>query len=165
MAEIVQAGDPVLKRRAVEVPKADFGSKLLGQLLAEMRRTLDSQDDGVALAAPQIAVSLRIFVVSPKIFEDPKKARHLIYINPKITARSKKKLVVPEGCLSVRGVWGETKRSEKVTVEAYDEHGKKFVRSGTELLAQIFQHEIDHLDGILFVDHAKNLQKVEPTND
>ena len=79
---------------------------------------------------------------------------------------SKKRQILDEGCLSVRPLFGKVERSEKATVTAYDENGKKFTRGGSGLLAQIFQHEIDHLNGILFIDKATDLKEQPPnTND
>ncbi|MCE9585067.1 peptide deformylase [Candidatus Nomurabacteria bacterium] len=177
MIEIVQKGNNVLSTVAKEVPIADIGKPKLKKILKDMKDALDSQGDGVAIAAPQIGVSLRIFVVAGKVFDKnflentpsldiPQNKKddlsHLVFINPKISKLSKEKKWVPEGCLSVRWLYGETHRSKKATVTAYDENGKKFTRGGSGLLAQIFQHETDHLNGILFVDHAKNLKEEHP---
>ncbi len=138
-----------------------------------MGSALESQGDGVAIAAPQIGVPLRIFVVSGKIFSQhfkrgegipkgEKPPKDLIFINPKISKLSREKVWVPEGCLSVRWLYGKTHRSVKATISALDENGKKFTRGGSGLLAQIFQHETDHLNGILFTDHAKDLKEEKP---
>ena len=127
-----------------------------------MSETLAKEDDGVARAAPQVALPLRIFIISGKIFtleEDKKIKPDLVFINPKITSLSKTKQEMDEGCLSVRWHFGQVKRSRKATVEAYDINGKKFSRSGTGLVAQIFQHEMDHLDGHLFTEKVKNLRE------
>jgi peptide deformylase len=78
----------------------------------------------------------------------------LVFINPELVRASKKVSKLSEGCLSVRGIFGMTKRNEKVSIRAYDREGKRFVWNGTGLIAQIFQHEMDHLEGILFTDHA-----------
>ena len=138
-----------------------------------MKKVLATAQDGVALAAPQIGEPWQIFVVSSKAFEGEDKGEKilstdksdLVFINPTIkrTSRAKEKLV--EGCLSVRGIYGTTRRHERVSVEAYDERGKKFVRHASGLMAQIFQHEIDHLKGILFIDTAKDLHEVSPDSD
>ena|SRR3990167_2850598 len=90
------------------------------------------------------------------------KIKNLIFINPKISKLSRERTWVPEGCLSVRPLYGKTFRSTKATVEAYDETGKKFTRGASGLLAQIFQHETDHLNGILFIDHAKDIKAEQP---
>ena len=88
--------------------------------------------------------------------------RDLIFINPKISKLSREKDWVPEGCLSVRWLYGQTFRSKKALITAYDEKGKKFTRGASGLLAQIFQHETDHLNGILFIDHAKDIKEELP---
>lgn len=88
--------------------------------------------------------------------------KDLIFINPKISKLSKEKAWLPEGCLSVRWLYGRTLRSKKATATAYDENGKKFTRGASGLLAQIFQHETDHLNGILFIDHAKEVREELP---
>jgi peptide deformylase len=172
MIKILQQDNPILRKTAHEVLLKDIGSKKIQNILDDMSQALIEQGDGVAIAAPQIGVSLRIFVVSGKIFEEDfirgeikkKKSIHkdIVFINPIITKRSKDKKALPEGCLSVRWLYGMTKRATKCTVEAYDDSGKQFVYAGTGLMAQIFQHEIDHLDGILFSDHAKDLKDMPP---
>ena len=84
----------------------------------------------------------------------------LVFINPKIVKTSKNKQELEEGCLSVRYVYGKVIRPEKASIEAYDENGKKFSRGFSGLFAQIVQHETDHLNGILFIDKAKDLQEI-----
>ena len=87
----------------------------------------------------------------------------LVFINPVLTKMSKeKKWMEGEGCLSVRWVYGKVQRSTKVTIRAYDEFGRAFERGAGGLLAHIFQHEVDHLNGILFIDTAKDLEEVDP---
>ncbi|MBI3888666.1 peptide deformylase [Candidatus Nomurabacteria bacterium] len=85
-----------------------------------------------------------------------------MFINPKISKLSRDKVWVPEGCLSVRWLYGKTYRSTKATIAAYNENGKKFTRGASGLLAQIFQHETDHLNGILFIDHAIDIKEELP---
>src|ERR1035437_6851537 len=152
MSNIVQKEEKVLRQTAKEVPKEDISKPKIKKVLKEMANALKSQEDGVAIAAPQIGISLRIFLVSGKIFEedfaknrterlleprpdletlkksDLKKEnlKHLVFINPKILKLSKEQKWMPEGCLSVRWLYGQTHRSTKVTVEALDENGKKF---------------------------------------
>lgn len=172
---IVQKEDPVLRAHAKQVPLSEIGTKKLNDILAMMKKALDAEADGVAIAAPQIGVSLRIFIVSGKAFAiearndgtettKPPSGEYpdMICINPEITKRSKKKVRVPEGCLSVRWLYGNTLRNEKATIKARDQHGKLFTYGGSGLIAQIFQHETDHLDGILFIDHAKNIEELPP---
>ena len=164
MAEIVQNGDPVLRAVATSVPVAKIGSLKIQKVLGDMRAALAKCEDGVALAAPQIGVSLRIFIVSPKAYEDGENldGEPLVYINPRITKLSSKKDELDEGCLSVRNTYGLIERSQRATIEAYDEYGEKFTRGAGGLLAEIFQHEVDHLEGALFIDRARDLRYVPP---
>ncbi len=173
MVKIVQKENLVLRQKAKEVPKSLIGTGALSKIISDMKKALDGQDDGVAIAAPQIGVSYRIFVVSGKIFhpdfsEDrpinqiEKKHDDIIFINPKITKLSKRKRLMPEGCLSVRWIYGNVERSTQATISALDEGGKKFVRGASGILAQIFQHETDHLDGVLFIDKAQDMEEVPP---
>ena len=169
---IVQKEEQVLRVIAKDIPINEIGSTKITKMLAEMMLALDKCEDGVALAAPQIGVSLRIFVVSPKAFimqnsgdgdsttPKVKPTDKLIYINPLITKKSSKKVTLDEGCLSVKGTFGKIKRHEKVTITAYDELGNKFSRGASGLLAEIYQHETDHLDGKLFIDTATDLVEV-----
>ncbi|MBI2100013.1 MAG: peptide deformylase [Candidatus Vogelbacteria bacterium] len=155
--KILQKSDRRLRQISKPVPPEEIGSQTVQDILARMSRVLATQADGVALAAPQIGEHLRLFIVGGE--------PELVFINPEITKLSKKKHLVEEGCLSVRWLYGEVKRAEKVRVTAYDAAGKKFVRHASGLMAQIFQHEIDHLDGILFIDKAKNLHEIKPEHD
>jgi peptide deformylase len=177
--KIVQQDSKVLHKIAKEVLLGEIKTPKIKKVLKEMSASLLEQNDGVAIAAPQIGYSLRIFVVSGKIFskdfvrgkgkvgtEDkekkPVQIKDVVFINPKISKLSKDKDWMPEGCLSVRWLYGRTYRSKKATVTAYDENGKKFTRGASGLLAQIFQHETDHLNGILFTDHAKDIKEELP---
>ncbi len=170
MKPIIQNGDPVLRKIAKPILVKDITSPKIVKIIKEMHQALESQSDGVAIAAPQIGYSVRIFVVSGKIFEKnfsrgaslPKGEKQtipdMVCINPVITKLSKKKDWKQEGCLSVRPLWGEVERSLNASIEAYDEQGKKFTRGAGGLLAHIFQHETDHLNGILFIDHARHIK-------
>lgn len=167
--KIIQKENPILRMQAQEVPEKAITSKKIKKVIADMKKQLATQADGVAIAAPQIGQSFRIFVVSGKIFEDAwkrgvgmpedieKQIPDAVYINPVITKLSKKKKWMHEGCLSVRPLWGEVERSINATITAYDENGNKFTRGAGGLLAHIFQHETDHLDGILFIDKARDV--------
>ncbi len=161
MKKIVQQENPVLRATAEEVDISSITKSDIQKIIKEMFEALETQKDGVALAAPQIAYSKRIFVISPQVLETNVNLP-LVYINPIIIKRSKDKKNMEEGCLSCRWWYGKTKRSSRVAVKAYDENGKEFTVEGRGLVAQIFQHEIDHLNGVLFIDHAKDLKEVEP---
>jgi peptide deformylase len=119
--------------------------------------------NGVAIAAPQIGVPLRIFLVHSTSTDKREKGilPEIIAINPTIVKLSRKKHIVGEGCLSVGDDYGAVKRSTHATLRAYDEKGNEYERGASGLLAQIFQHEVDHLDGILFVDKAEKVWNKE----
>lgn len=168
---IVQKEDPVLRREAAPVPAALIPSEKIRGVIADMKSALASQPDGVAIAAPQIGAPLRIFIVSGKILgrlRSKKRAtesapeRDAVFINPTIKKISKKNLFMEEGCLSVRYLYGRVKRATRATVAAKDEQGKPFERGGSGILAQIFQHELDHLDGVLFTDKAIDVHELSP---
>lgn len=167
MKEIVQTGAPVLRETAADVPINEIVEPHIQTLLSDMRETLEKQKDGAALAAPQVGEPLRIFLLSERVFggdaetEYASKDPHLTFINPRLTKTSKRKVRVDEGCLSVRGTFGHVDRYERATVEAYDEHGQLFTRGASGLMAQAFQHEIDHLDGTLFIDKAYDMYEVD----
>ena len=158
--DIVQIGHKALHQSSPDVPLQEIESERIGSIIDRMRTALDATLDGVAIAAPQIGENVRIFLIHEKVFEEPGE-EDLVYINPVIIKASKKKKELDEGCLSVRGYYGKTQRHSQVTVRAYNEHGELFERGGGGLLAQIFQHEIDHLDGIVFTDHATGVEKIE----
>ena len=145
--EIRRAGDPVLKKQCQAVEKVTGKIK---KLLDDMAETMNAAD-GVGLAAPQVGVELRIVVIDV--------GEGLIeLINPVLLEKEgcQKGL---EGCLSVPGVFGQVERYEKVVVEALNRSGRKIRVTGSGLLARALQHEMDHLDGVLFVEKADSLQK------
>jgi peptide deformylase len=148
-----------LRQEARLIKNEEFGSPYLKEVISVMQSSLAKESDGVALAAPQIALPLSIFVVSPTAYPADAKWKPLVFINPRITKISKKTAVMQEGCLSVRWVYGKTTRSVSATVEAYDIQGNKFSYGGTGLIAHIFQHETDHLQGILFIDHGFDFEE------
>ena len=145
--EIRRAGDPVLKKQCQAVEKVTGKIK---KLLDDMAETMNAAD-GVGLAAPQVGVELRIVVIDV--------GEGLIeLINPVLLEKEgcQKGL---EGCLSVPGVFGQVERYEKVVVEGLNRSGRKIRVTGSGLLARALQHEMDHLDGVLFVEKADSLQK------
>jgi peptide deformylase len=177
MIEIVQNGNKVLRQKAKEIPISQITKPKIQKILKDMSTALHSQDDGVAIAAPQIGLPLRIFLVSGKIFDEDfirgkgstegilykkDRSKDSVFINPILKKISKDKKLMQEGCLSVRPLYGKVRRATRATVEAYDENGNKFIKEGSGLLAHIFQHETDHLEGILFIDKAKDLREINP---
>ena len=156
MSDIIQREHPVLRGIATAVPLEEIGTPKINAILKDMSATMAEQRDGVAIAAPQIGVPLRIFVVSGKLLAqaDPDfggDGKDLVFINPEIVKLSKDKKLVEEGCLSVRWLYGKIKRSTRASITAYNEKGEKIERGASGLLAQIFQHETDHLNGVLFI--------------
>lgn len=184
--------NPMLREVAREVPQAHIKSPHIRRLVADMKSLLAKEEYGVALAAPQVGEPLRIFVVSSRALardgrlpaqagnapdelkeeEDgkplsPAKGASLsgkdqVYINPVLLKLSRSKKKKHEGCLSIRGMWGEVLRAEKATLRAYDERGCVFTRGAAGFLAHVFQHEMDHLEGILYTDKATAVYD-EPT--
>jgi peptide deformylase len=167
MVTIVQSSDKILRQIAQEVPISEITSPKIQKIISDMKEAMGSQKDGVAIAAPQIGHGLRIVVVSDKILKEADVTyksigKDLVFINPKITKLSRDKHDVEEGCLSVRWKYGKVKRSVKTSIEGYNELGELVKRGASGLLAQVFQHECDHLDGILFTDTAYDVEDVPP---
>ncbi|PSO45965.1 MAG: peptide deformylase [Parcubacteria group bacterium SW_6_46_9] len=166
MPEIVQKNDDtdVLRATAELIQENEFGSEELKNILADMKEALHDTDDGVAIAAPQIGISKRIFLVRDTVFAergDLDTADHE-FINPELVNTSQATVELDEGCLSVRNTYGKVTRYKQATVRAYDISGDEFEVGGSGLLAQIFQQEIEHLDGTLFVDKARDLREIDP---
>ena len=160
MAKLVPENHPALHTIAEEVTADDFADGTVAKIVKGLRQAIKTYDvDGyaaVAIAAPQIGISKRIFLV-----EDQSKREDalptVIAINPKFTKLSKKTHEVSEGCLSVPDTYGIVRRHKNVIMQALDENGDEFERGAGGLLAQIFQHETDHLDGILFTEKAEKV--------
>lgn len=158
--------NPHLREHAHPVRREDIGSARLAGIIADMQRLLAAEEHGVALAAPQVGESIRLFIVSGRALaaaqdESAAPLPDQIYINPKLVKMSKTKTNKHEGCLSIKGYWGMVPRAEKATVRAFDERGRAFTRGASGFLAHIFQHELDHLDGILYTDKAVEFYKEE----
>ena len=153
LLEIKKAGDPVLKKISEPVEKI---TKRLRKLLDDMSDTMYA-GEGVGLAAPQIGESIRVIVV------DVDKKNRYDMINPVITHREGS-VVDNEGCLSCPDLFGDVERAEKIRVEYISRFGKKKTLEAEGLLARCIQHEIDHLDGKLFIDIATNITKGKRDN-
>lgn len=148
--DVVKAGHPVLKQIAEPV---EHVNKKLRALIDDMAETM-YETEGVGLAAPQVAVSKRIIVV-----DDHAGSGLIALINPEIT-HTEGSQVGPEGCLSAPGYFGDVERFDKITVKGIDPHNKKVTIKAEGFLARIFQHEIDHLEGHLFIEKATNLRLI-----
>jgi len=167
MINIVQSENPVLRKDAMPVKVKDILTDKIQNIISDMKEALSTQKDGVAIAAPQIGISLRIFVVSDSILKEADKdyksiGKDIVFINPEIVKLSRQKVDIEEGCLSVRWKYGKVKRSLKTTIKGYNENGEIVERGASGLLAQVFQHETDHLNGILFTDKAYDIEDIPP---
>jgi len=155
--EVIKLPHPTLRKKARDVH--DFGDEFQ-ELVEDMVETM-RVEDGVGLAAPQVNQSFRVVVVEypeDDSQEDaPKKL--FVMVNPEIVKRSEETILGIEGCLSVPDIVGEVERSEKVEVRGLNRYGKKMKVRTKGWLARVFQHEIDHLDGVLFVDRATQIWK------
>jgi peptide deformylase len=174
--------NPALREISREIPATDVPSPAIQSLIADMKSLLSKEEHGVALAAVQVGEPVRLFIVSGRALArgsrnapdedyddthdtDLPALPDQVYINPVLVKMSQRKTLKHEGCLSVRGKWGMVPRAEKATVRAFDEHGAPFTRGASGFLAHIFQHEMDHLDAILYTDKAKELYDEEPETD
>lgn len=148
--KIVVVGEPVLRQEAKKIKEI---TPQVEKLLNNLRDTLQASETGVGLAAPQIGISKCAIVID---FEGESYA----LLNPEIV-EAQGAIWETEGCLSVPGVMGEVRRAKRLVVQAWDQTGKEVTIEAEGLLARIFQHEIDHLHGILFIDRAENLKVVQ----
>lgn len=147
--------DPILRQKAKRVRNIDGSIK---KLVSNMIETLHADPGRVGLAAPQVGISLRVIVISI-----PEQA-DIVIINPEIVRRRGERMI-DEGCLSIPGYLGQVKHAESVTVKGRDQNGKEIRIKAEGLLAQALEHEIDHLNGVLYVDHLESqeqLRKIEP---
>jgi peptide deformylase len=162
LREIVTPPNPTLRKKAIKVRAVTPEIQTLADDMVETMR----QAPGVGLAAPQVDVSQRLIVVEyAEGSEDPEAPeptpKLYVVVNPEIVRRSPESIMGTEGCLSLPGLMGEVERHEWVTIKGLDRHGNPFKKKTRGWLARIFQHEIDHLDGILFIDRATEVWRIE----
>lgn len=150
---ILEFPDPRLRTKAAPVEAVRLTDASFQQLFDDMLETM-YEAPGIGLAASQVDVHQRFMVID--VSED--KTRPLVFVNPQITARQGEQ-VYQEGCLSVPGIYADVTRSDVITVEALDRHGKPFTLEADGVLAVCVQHEMDHLDGKLFVDYLSPLKR------
>lgn len=148
--KIIQENDPVLRKKSglVENPKSPEIQKLIADMIATMKKT-----NGAGLAAAQVGVSYRIFTVDVE-------NKVMVFINPEVKDFSDDKVPFEEGCLSVQKIWGPVIRPKKLTVKALNENGEPIKIRAKGLLARVIQHEMDHLNGTLFIDKAEKLYEI-----
>lgn len=154
--KVLTYGTPSLREKSKEVHKV---SKKVKELVKDLLDTLYSQN-GVGLAAPQIGENHRVFVIDTSTGDEP--LNPIVFINPKIIKKSGA-FLSHEGCLSFPEVYADVRRYSYVMVKAMDENGRQFVIEGKDasLLCKALQHEFDHLEGILFIDHVRNRFEIE----
>lgn len=178
--------NPVLRRKTEEISPGSIKTPRIQNLISGMKETLKKTTNGVGLAAPQIGESLRIFIVSEEAEEidkvknqrweekreewkrnntkpyEEREWNYYVYVNPTVKKISKKKLEGPEGCLSVPEKFGLVKRAEKISIQYFDETGKKLTRGFSKFFARVVQHELDHLNGTLFIDKVERMLESSP---
>ena len=150
---ILEFPDPRLRTKAVPVEPAQLAEPSFQQLFDDMFETM-YEAPGIGLAASQVDVHRRFMVID--VTED--KSRPLVFVNPEISAREGEQ-VYQEGCLSVPGIYADVTRSDSITVSALDRHGTPFTIEADGVLAVCIQHEMDHLEGKLFVDYLSPLKR------
>ena len=151
--KILKYGEPILEQAAD--PVTEFDTPELQELIADMWETMYASK-GVGLAAPQIGIAKRISVIDTSVGED--ESKKVVIINPEVLSKEGSQ-TGEEGCLSIPGFREPLTRANKVTVRAQNEKGEAVELDGEELLARAFQHEIDHLNGILFIAHLSALKR------
>jgi len=153
--EIITDGHPTLRKVAKKVNPEELNDPLFQQLIDDMFETM-YHAPGIGLAAPQVNVGKRLFVVDLQIDDEPEHGP-LVVVNPKFTV-TEGEIESVEGCLSVPGMIGDLTRFERVVCSGLDRHGKKIELEGSGLFGRCLQHEMDHLDGVLYIDKAKNIR-------
>lgn len=151
--QVLTTPNEKLREVSKEIKKEQLSDKDLQKLFDNLIETMQ-KEDGVGIAAPQVGKQIRAIVVTRATGPE-------IYINPEITRRSLRKQKGEEGCLSVPNLRGIVERYRSVSIKALDRNGNPLSIDASDLDAVIFQHEIDHLDGILFIDRAKNIYQFE----
>ena len=184
--EIIITPNKVLRQEAKEVAPEAIKTSKIQHLILDMKETLKKTPNGVGLAAPQVGESLRVFIVSEEAEEidkvknqrwekkreewkrnntkpyEEKEWKYYVFMNPTVKKTAKKKLEGPEGCLSVPEKFGLVRRAEKITIQYFDETGQKLTRGFTKFFARVVQHELDHLNGTLFIDKAEKILETSP---
>lgn len=152
---IVLFGDPVLRKRGLDIP---VGSDIK-ELVADMFETMRAAS-GVGLAAPQIGKSLRIFIVDSKpMHDDNEEPLTAAFINPEILEEDGEQWAFEEGCLSIPGIREDVKRESFIKIKYYDEDWNEHIEEFDDIKARIIQHEYDHIEGILFTDYVSPFKK------
>ena len=161
-----------LRQKTADFDFKEFTKKEINELIKKMRETM-TKAVGIGLSANQVGLNLRFFVaqISDKplkrdennkvIMAPPELMKFYAIFNPEIIKFSEEKIVMEEGCLSVPGIYGLVERPARITLVGRDENNKKIKIKASGILARVFQHESDHLKGVLFIDKASNIHKIE----
>lgn len=142
--KIITQPNPILRKKSKEINLKNIQTSAFAELISAMEKTM-LKTDGAGLAASQIGKNIRLAIINSQ--DGP-----LCLINPKMIRKSWLKELGQEGCLSIPGIFGQVKRHKKITLLYYDKAGKKIRKTAQGLMARVMQHELDHLDGILFID-------------
>lgn len=166
MLQVLTLPNPILRNRSSELDLLTLKEKKQQALIDALIKTMHD-DDGIGIAAPQVGASIRMIVVGKEALKETKNPKQflpadMVLINPSLTGHGRKTGWMQEGCLSVPGVFGDVERFIEIQVQGLDRFGNALSFDATDFFARVLQHEIDHLDGILFVDKAKNI--VHATN-
>lgn len=156
--KLITYPNPILEKQAVKLDDNDFNSQELG-ILCDLMKKYINKYDGIGLAAPQINVSAQVILIAPK------KDEMFFLVNPEITHFSNEKVLASEGCLSFPKIFGNVLRSDEVEVSAYNEKGEQIKMQAKGLVARVIQHEVDHLNGELFVDKVEKITHGEEILD
>lgn len=169
MLPIVKLPTPTLRVRSIEINREILLSAEIQQFIVDMIPTMYG-DDGIGLAAPQVGKNIRVCIIGKEAVEMDKRPnkgekkstkKDLVLVNPVWQKRSKKTAIDTEGCLSVPKKYGKVKRYTDIAVHAWDEKGNELDFVAKNFFARVIQHEVDHLDGILFIDKATDIYEVE----
>ncbi len=151
-----------LRKKTVPFDFKQFTRKEVNDLIVRMRRVMHAAN-GIGLSANQIGLSFAVFVA--EVPDAQGGTKFYVVFNPKIDKVEKTTITFEEGCLSIPGVWGEVTRAEQIVVSGFNKMGKPVKVKAWGLLSRIFQHEIDHLNGKLFIDRAKKVYTSEQTSE
>jgi len=159
LLNIITEPNPILHKKTAAVRPADIGDKKNKKFIKDLIETLYIKD-GAGIAAPQVGESIQICIIAKNFNEFNNKEKDLILINPVWEKKSLLKAADEEGCLSVPNIYGKVKRYKKIRVKALNEKGEPIDFIAQDFFARVIQHEIDHLNGILFIEKAKDLQEI-----
>jgi len=165
MLSIITYPAPSLHEKSIEIDLDLILSKKIQTLIKEMLKTM-YDNDGIGIAGPQVDKNIRLCIIGKESLKIGKQKNELpiedlILINPVWQKTSRKKIIDTEGCLSVPKTFGKVRRYRDILVDAYNSKGEKIIFEAHDFLARVIQHEVDHLDGILFIDKAKNIYTTE----